>query len=338
MKITKNYDLTTHNTFGLTAKATHFCVLENESQLPEICCLEGFDAQKTLWLGGGSNIIFTGKQPYWVVQIANKGIQTEKHGNQVWVCAQAGEIWHDFVQKTLDMGLSGLENLSLIPGTVGAAPVQNIGAYGVEVKDRIVKVRCFDLQTRQFIELNNEDCHFAYRESVFKREAKGRLVITAVTFALDAEFIPNICYGDLAAVVQQKCNENQPTAKDVAAAVCQIRSEKLPDPQIMGNAGSFFKNPVVEADKAAILLQENPHMPHYPQGNDKVKLAAAWLIDQCGLKGYQVGGAAVHEKQALVLVNKNQASAADVVALSQEICHRVAERFGVELECEPNWI
>ena len=240
--------------------------------------------------------------------------------------------------ETLNRGLSGLENLSLIPGTVGASPVQNIGAYGVEVKDVIDSVRCFDVDSGRFAVLSNAESEFAYRESVFKQAAKGRYVIVAVTFVLNEQFELKARYGDLAAVLQENCGNRAPEAKDVSQAVCQIRSSKLPDPAVLGNVGSFFKNPVVSAEAAEKLLATYPQMPHYPQADGSVKLAAGWLIDQCGLKGYRIGGAAVHDKQALVLVNQDNASAENVRDLEKYIQDCVKNRFGVALQAEPNWL
>ena len=216
--------------------------------------------------------------------------------------------------------------------------MQNIGAYGVEAKDVIHSVRCFDLDTETFVELANADCRFAYRESLFKQEGKGRYVIVSVVFALKERFEPNLGYGDLAAAVAELSAGRMPTAKDISDAVCLIRNSKLPNPNVLGNVGSFFKNPVVSAEKAASLLQQHPDMPRYPQPDGSVKLAAGWLIDQCRLKGFQIGGAAVHDRQALVLVNKNNASSDDVRQLAQHVCDTVFTRFQVELHAEPNWL
>lgn len=339
MQLQHNVDLTPLNTFGLNARARYFTALENAALLPELCALPEFDRSSVLWLGGGSNVLFMQDYPGLVVHMCNSGVrEIGRSDGLVYIEAQAGEIWHDFVLQTLEMGLSGLENLSLIPGTVGASPVQNIGAYGVEVKDVIRSVRCFDLETGKFVELDNAQCRFAYRESIFKQEGKGRYVITAVTFALRENFEPNIRYGDLAAILEENCGGREITAKDVSDAVCIIRRSKLPDPKELGNVGSFFKNPVVPVQQATALKKQYSDMPAYPQENGSVKLAAGWLIDQCRLKGYEVGGAAVHDKQALVLVNRNQATAADVRALAEYVCNQVEEKFGVALQPEPNWL
>ncbi|HFC8542042.1 TPA: UDP-N-acetylmuramate dehydrogenase [Neisseria weaveri] len=339
MKLMHDVDLTSLNTFGLKAKASCVAVVESEEDLPKVAALPEFSREDVLWLGGGSNILLMGDYDGLVVRMCNKGIrELSRSGGLVYVEAQAGEVWHDFVLKTLESGLSGLENLSLIPGTVGASPVQNIGAYGVEVKDVIHSVRCFDLDTQSFVVLGNDDCRFAYRESLFKQEGKGRYVITSVVFALKEQFIPNVRYGDLAAVLEEKCAGREATAKDVSDAVCTIRMSKLPDPKVLGNVGSFFKNPVVGQETADKLAGQYPDMPRYPQADGTVKLAAGWLIDQCRLKGFQIGGAAVHEKQALVLVNKNHACAEDVRLLAEHICREVREKFGVTLFAEPNWL
>lgn len=339
MKVQQNFDLKPFNTFGLPVKAKYWLELNDAAQLPQVCALAEFEREQVLWLGGGSNVLFDGDYPALVVHIANKGVREIRRENgKVWLQAEAGEIWHDFVLETLNRGLSGLENLSLIPGTVGASPVQNIGAYGVEVKDVIDSVRCFELDSGRFVELSNAECEFAYRESVFKQAAKGRYVIVAVTFILNEQFELKARYGDLAAVLQENCGNRAPEAKDVSQAVCQIRSSKLPDPAVLGNVGSFFKNPVVSAEAAEKLLATYPQMPHYPQADGSVKLAAGWLIDQCGLKGYRIGGAAVHDKQALVLVNQDNASAENVRDLEKYIQDCVKNRFGVALQAEPNWL
>ena len=335
-----DYPLAPHTTFGLPARAAHYIELTDSGDLPEICRLPEFDAATVCWLGGGSNVLFMQDFPSLVVRMATRGIrELERTPDSVLLEAQAGENWHGFVQSSLHMGLGGLENLSLIPGTVGASPVQNIGAYGVEVKDRIHSVRCFDVQTQEWRELSNAECRFAYRDSIFKHEeGRQRYVITSVVFRLDTQFVPNVKYGDLAQVLAEQCDGRAPTAQDVAQAVCAIRRSKLPDPAVLGNVGSFYKNPLVDAAHAQTLLAQYPQMPHYPQPDGRVKLAAGWLIDQCGLKGKTIGGAAVHDKQALVLVNKNRATAADVRALSDEICRIVAQRFAVDLQPEPVWL
>lgn len=339
LTLSHNHNLLPYNTFGLPAFAAHYLELQHASDLPEICRLPEFHRQTVLWLGGGSNVLFRENHAGLVVRMVNKGVHCLKRANgKVHIEAQAGEVWHDFVQFCIQSGWFGLENLSLIPGTVGASPVQNIGAYGVEVKDRIFSVQCFDLENENFVELSNAQCEFAYRESLFKQSGKGRYVIVSVVFELDETFTPRVQYGDLAAVLAENCGDRTPTAADVSQAVCQIRRSKLPDPSEMGNVGSFFKNPIVSPEHFTRIQAAFPNVPHYPQADGTVKLAAGWLIDQCGLKGKKVGGAAVHDKQALVLVNCGDCCAADLAALSDEICACVAEKFGVDLHAEPNWL
>lgn len=339
LNIQTNHDLLPYNTFGLRARAARFFELTDINQILELITQADFSSETTLFLGGGSNILFMEDYDGLVVHMANKGIQeVERSNGKVVLEAQAGEIWHDFVIKTISMGLSGLENLSLIPGTVGAAPVQNIGAYGIEVKDFIRYVNCFDLLTHEFVQLSKAECAFAYRDSVFKQAGKNRYVIVSVAFELNTQFIPYLQYGDLAKYVAAECGEREPNAKDVSNAVCKIRQSKLPDPKEVGNVGSFYKNPIIPATKLRELEEKFENVPYYLQEEGKVKIAAGWLIDQCGLKGKQIGGAAVHEKQALVIINKNQATAADVRGLSNFICADVWMKFGVSLETEPLWL
>ncbi|WP_370386752.1 UDP-N-acetylmuramate dehydrogenase [Snodgrassella alvi] len=337
MDVTEYADLQPLHTFALPVRARWLVSLTDVEQLPKIMALPQFEPERVLWLGGGSNILFCADYPGLVVRVANRGIElVADDGDRVVVEAAAGENWHDFVQYTLAQGWCGLENLSLIPGTVGAAPVQNIGAYGVEVQSCIDAVQVYDFKTNELCWLDCDECGFAYRDSIFKH-AEGRYLIVAVRFVLSHVFKPQLRYGDLAQVASELAEGQALTASKVAQAVCHIRKQKLPDPQVLGSAGSFFKNPVVPATLASGLLKQYPSLPHYPQPDGQVKLAAGWLIDQCGLKGFQLGGAAVHERQALVLVNKDHASAADVVALSEYVQNCVAQRFQVRLEPEPIW-
>lgn len=339
MKVQHNADLQPFHTFALPARAAAWCVLTDAAQLPDVLSLPDYQRDTVLWLGGGSNVLFCQDYPGLVVKMANKGIQVvSADDDTVVVDAAAGEVWHDFVRYTVAQGWNGLENLSLIPGTVGAAPVQNIGAYGVEVQSAIDSVWCFDLVTQHYVRLDKTACRFAYRNSIFKQEGKQRYVIVSVRFALSRHFSPQMHYGDVAQIAEDLAQGRPLNAELVSQAVCQIRRSKLPDPTLLGNAGSFFKNPLVDAVTAEALLAAHPQLPHYPQPDGTVKLAAGWLIDQCGLKGFQLGGAAVHDRQALVLVNKNHATAADVVALARHVQHAVQQRFGVTLSPEPIWL
>ncbi|MDN0083994.1 UDP-N-acetylmuramate dehydrogenase [Crenobacter sp. SG2305] len=331
-----DHPLTSLNTFGIAVRARHFTPLAELTDLPALLASEPYRTGPVLWLGGGSNLLFTRDYPGLVIKVALKGIRVlEEDGNTVLVEAAAGETWHDFVCHTLAEGWSGLENLSLIPGTVGAAPIQNIGAYGVEVKDALESVVCADL-TRggEPVVLSCADCRFGYRDSVFKHEAAGRLLVTAVRFRLLRHATLKTGYGDIQRELDTQ-GISAPTAQDVARAVIAIRQSKLPDPTVLGNAGSFFKNPVIDTEQADALLARFPTLPHYPAPTNRVKLAAGWLIDQAGLKGYRQGAAGVHEKQALVLVNHGGASGSEIRALAQHVQDTVQERYGVALEPEP---
>jgi UDP-N-acetylmuramate dehydrogenase len=324
------------NTFGIAVTACHFTRLTELADLPALLDSAPYQQGPVLWLGGGSNLLLTRDYPGLVVKVDLRGIRVlADDGDTVLVEAAAGETWHDFVCHTLAEGWAGLENLSLIPGTVGAAPIQNIGAYGVEVKDTLDSVVCADLANggTELI-LANANCRFGYRDSVFKHEMAGRLLVTAVRFRLSRSAALKTGYGD----IQRELDAQgiaAPTAQDVARAVIAIRQSKLPDPAVLGNAGSFFKNPVIDAEAAAALLVRFPTLPHYPAPGGRVKLAAGWLIDQAGLKGYRQGAAGVHEKQALVLVNHGGASGSEIRALAQHVQDTVRARYGVELEPEP---
>ncbi|BBH12205.1 UDP-N-acetylmuramate dehydrogenase [Chromobacterium haemolyticum] len=331
-----HYPLKPLNTFGMDARARDFCQLDSLSDLPALLESPAYRAGPVLWLGGGSNLLFTRDYSGLVVKLGLRGIRLlEESGDDVIVEAAAGENWHGFVLHTLSQGWYGLENLSLIPGTVGASPIQNIGAYGVEAKDHIHQVVCADLDHGgAALTLDKADCRFGYRDSVFKHDAAGRLLVTAVRFRLSRTARLRTGYGD----IQQELNAAgiaAPTPQDVSDAVIRIRSSKLPNPAELGNAGSFFKNPVLPAEQAQALLALHPALPHYPAADGKVKLAAGWLIDQCGLKGYRDGDAGVHARQALVLVNHGAASGDQMRALADKVRAEVRQRFGVELEPEP---
>ncbi|MBP4044067.1 UDP-N-acetylmuramate dehydrogenase [Chromobacterium violaceum] len=329
-------DLRPYNTFGMAVRAAHFCQLDDAADLPALLAHPLYRQGPVLWLGGGSNLLLTRDYPGLVVKVALAGIRLlREDGDDMIVEAAAGENWHGFVQHALAQGWYGLENLSLIPGTVGASPVQNIGAYGVEVKDRLLEVVCAQLDRNgEAATLSNAECRFGYRDSVFKHEAAGRLLVTAVRFRLSRRAELRTGYGDIQQQLQAD-GVDRPTPLDVSRAVVAIRQSKLPDPAVLGNAGSFFKNPVVPAEQAAALLERYPQLPRYPAADGKVKLAAGWLIDQCGLKGYRDGDAGVHDRQALVLVNHGRATGEQMRALARKVQQTVKEKFGVELEPEP---
>lgn len=337
IRFEKNFSLKTHNTFGIEAKARYFFEFTEFEDLPYFLAnFPGWEKLQLLLLGGGSNLLFVSDFDGLVLYSNIPGIQQIKEDrNHVWLEVGAGENWDRFVAYCVHQQLGGIENLSLIPGNVGAAPVQNIGAYGVEVCDFIECVKGFDLMTFEACEIPASECGFDYRDSVFKHELKNRFIVTSVVFRLDKFIAYKLDYGDLRAEVEKRGGEN---IYNVREAVIAIRESKLPDPDQLGNAGSFFKNPVVPIETAEKLKSVFPQMPVYPAGKGKAKLAAGWLIDQCGLKGFRDGDAGVHEKQALVLVNYGGASGKDIYELAMRIRQSVNDRFNVLLEPEVNLI
>ncbi|MGY8818547.1 MAG: UDP-N-acetylmuramate dehydrogenase [Pseudomonadales bacterium] len=333
--IEQGYSLKALNTFAVEARAAYFAEARDDLAVTE-AINEACRLDVPLWiLGGGSNLVLTGDVQALVLHMASRGIRVlEDDGQQVVIEAEAGEPWHPFVLRSLELGLAGLENLSLIPGTVGAAPIQNVGAYGVEIKDVFAGLTALDRQTGSLVEFDLAACEFAYRDSLFKRQA-GRYVILRVRFMLHRTAELSLEYGPLRKWLQQH-DVQSPTPMDVSRAVCSIRSEKLPDPRVLGNAGSFFKNPLVPQSKADALLAQYPDLVAFPQGGGQVKLAAGWLIDRAGWKGYRQGDVGVHRLQALVLVNYGQATGQQILQLSEKIQADILERFGVMLEIEPN--
>lgn len=324
-----------YNSFGIDVKAGHFADARSDDDVRDLLAYAGAHQLPVLVIGGGSNLLLTRDVPALVVRMASSGIRLLcDDGQRVIVEAEAGEAWHPFVQWTLAQGLAGLENLSLIPGTVGAAPMQNIGAYGVEIKDVFAGLTALDRQTGELRDFSLEECDFAYRDSYFKRNP-GRWVILRVRFLLARNAALHLDYGPVRQRLTQMGVEH-PGAQEVSDAICSIRREKLPDPAELGNAGSFFKNPVVSAELAARIRQEYPAAVGYPQADGQVKLAAGWLIENAGWKGYRDGDAGVHQAQALVLVNHGQATGAQLHELARKIQADIARRFDVELEMEPN--
>lgn len=314
--------------FGLPFKALNFTTCHSVMEL-QIYLQQ---SSKPIYiLGGGSNILPVGYLNADLMRPDLQGIHYEDTGEHVLVTAGSGVVWHALVLDTLAKGYSGLENLSLIPGSVGAAPIQNIGAYGVELQDRLEDVEVLDIQTQTVLVLSNEECEFAYRDSIFKHELKGRVIVTHVTLRLDKTPHLNLAYGALAEEVN-KVSDN-PTARDVSNTVIAIRKSKLPDPSVIGNAGSFFKNPVVSEEVYISLKQKFPKLVAYAQ-EDGYKLAAGWLVDQCGLKGYRKGGAGVHDKQALVIVNLGDARDEEILAVAALVQSEVLSKFGVNLQPE----
>ena len=327
-------DLTSFNTLALPARAERYLRVTEVAQLHEAASLAG----RRFILGGGSNLVLAGDFAGLVLHMALCGRRLVGEDGDAWLVeGGAGENWHDFVMWTLEQGWPGLENLVLIPGTVGAAPIQNIGAYGLEVGERIARVVAYDFATECLVAFSPEDCRFAYRDSVFKQEGwhlSGRFAITAVHFRLPKGWRPNVRYGELAAELESRTTAT-PSPQDVARAVMAVRRRKLPDPAVLPNAGSFFHNPVVEAGFAADLGRRFPALPRYPQADGRVKLAAGWLIEQAGWKGRNLGPVGMYDKQALVLVNRGGAQGSDVRALMHAVQRDVNERFGVDLVPEP---
>ena len=324
-----------YNSFAVAARGRFLAEASNESEVREALALAAEHQLPLQVLGSGSNLLLTGDVEAVLLRMVNRGIRLlSDDGQQVILEAEAGELWHDLVQSSLQQGLVGLENLSLIPGTVGAAPVQNIGAYGVELKDSFAGLTALQRDTGELCEFDLKACAFAYRDSVFKRES-GRWIILRVRFRLARNGPLHLDYGPL----RQRLAEQgiaKPSATDVSRAVCSIRREKLPDPAQLGNAGSFFKNPLVSVALAQQLKEKHADLVVYPQADGLVKLAAGWLIEKAGWKGYREGDAGVHRLQALVLVNYGNASGGQILALAQRIQQDIAARFGVVLEIEPN--
>lgn len=335
MQLQSAVSLKPFNTFGVDVTAQLFAEAHNDDDVREALAYSAEHDLPLMVIGGGSNLLLTGDIQALVLRMASRGIRIVKEDCQHAVVeAEAGEPWHPFVQSCLELGLAGLENLSLIPGTVGAAPMQNIGAYGVEIKDVFHSLTALDRQTGELRDFSLEECAFGYRDSLFKHET-GRWLILRVRFTLNYSAELHLDYGP----VRQRLEEQgiaQPTPRDVSTAICAIRSEKLPDPAVLGNAGSFFKNPLVPAELAEQIRLKHPALVGYPQPDGQVKLAAGWLIEQAGWKGYREGDAGVHRLQSLVLVNYGQATGLQLHALAQRIQADIAKRFGVELEMEPN--
>ena len=337
-RIVDRADLAALNTFGLPGRAAHLAVIERPEQLAALLARPDWADASRLVLGGGSNIVVDGDFPGWVLQVAIRGRELAGEDEDFrYVRAGGGENWHDFVRWTLEQGWGGLENLSLIPGTVGAAPIQNIGAYGLELDARFDHLEAVSLADGARRRFDAADCGFGYRDSVFKRGEAGRWLIASVTFRLPRRWRPVTHYADVAAELAARGGD-APTPVDVSDAVVAIRRRKLPDPAVLGNAGSFFKNPRIDDAMLARLQAAHPALPHYPQPGGGAKIAAGWLIDQCGWKGRDLGPVGCFERQALVLVNRGGANGADVRRAAEAIRADVAARFGVELEPEPVFV
>ena len=332
MKEYKDYSLLNHNTFGMDVKAKRYVEYDNEEELKALIpTLSG----EVLHMGGGSNLLFKGDFEGTVLHSAIKGIEVvDESAESALVRAGAGEVWDDFVAWTVERGYGGVENLSLIPGEVGASAVQNIGAYGVEAKDVIAMVEAIDLSNGQKRVFGTEECNYAYRQSIFKNALKGKYAITYVTYRLQKQPVLKLDYGNIRAVLG---DNGQHTISDVRQAIIDIRNAKLPDPKVQGNAGSFFMNPVVSREKFLSIQKDYPQMPFY-EVEGGVKIPAGWMIDQCGWKGKSLGRAGVHDKQALVLVNLGGATSDEIITLCNTICKDVKEKFGIDIHPEVNLI
>ncbi|TXK44273.1 UDP-N-acetylmuramate dehydrogenase [Pontibacter qinzhouensis] len=336
MMLQPDYSLKPYNTFGIDVKAKFFARFQTVEELQELLKLPEVWQEEKLILGGGSNILFTKDFNGLVLLNSIKGMQVlEQDDEFAYVKAGGGEAWHDLVLFALKEQLAGLENLSLIPGTVGAAPLQNIGAYGVELKDVFHELEAIELASGEPYIFDHEACRFGYRDSIFKNEAKGKYVVTFVTFKLRKQHQVNTSYGAIQEVLRDM-KVQEPTIQDVSVAVCAIRMSKLPDPKEIGNAGSFFKNPEIPILKFDLLKETYPAMPAYPVSELTVKVPAGWLIEQCGWKGKVIQNYGVHKNQALVLVNYGGAAGGDIRALAYEIIQSVKEKFGIELHPEVN--
>ncbi|SDS38036.1 UDP-N-acetylmuramate dehydrogenase [Halopseudomonas litoralis] len=333
-EIISRADLRELNSFGISEQAERLVLVEDDSQLRHALDMARQHDWPVTLLGGGSNMVLAGPLPGLVIAMRSRGRRVlARRPGSVVIEGEAGENWHQWVCWSLDHGFHGLENLSLIPGTLGAAPVQNIGAYGVELCDVFDSLDALDRTTGEVQQFERKACRFAYRDSVFKQHP-GRFVILRVRLRLSTQPIPRLDYAPLAAA-WKSTGLQRPDSRVISQLVCQVRRSKLPDPAELGNAGSFFKNPLVTAECAAALLERWPELPHYPQPDGSVKLAAGWLIEQAGWKGHCQGHVGVHRQQALVLVNYGGARGMEVMALAADIQQDVLSRFGVELEMEP---
>lgn len=337
MELLENFSLKKHNTFGIDAKAKEFVAVHSVDELRNV--LQENTSKKKFILGGGSNMLLTKDIDALVIHVDLKGKKVLKETeNHVWVESQAGENWHEFVLWTLEHDFGGLENMSLIPGNVGTTPVQNIGAYGTEIKDTFDSCEAMEIATQKMKTFTHSECKFGYRESIFKQEAKDKYIITSVVFKLTKiNHAIKTSYGDIIAELANQ-NVTTPTLKDVSNAVIAIRRSKLPDPKELGNSGSFFKNPIVLKTDFEKIHAKFPEMKYYEVSPTEVKVPAGWLIEQAGFKGKRFGDAGIHKNQALVLVNYGGATGQEILAVSRDIQQTVFEKFGIHIEAEVNVI
>lgn len=338
LQFKENISLKPFNTFGIDVNAKYFIEIFSEIDLILLLKSDIFNTHSHLILGGGSNVLLTNHIEGLVIKISIKKNEILiDDANYNYVKSGSGVLWHDFVLFCLENNLSGVENLSLIPGTVGAAPMQNIGAYGVELKDVFQSLEALEIETSKITTFSGSDCEFGYRESVFKNKYKNKYIIISVTFKLPKKTNYNISYGAIKDEIQ-KFENKEINAKNISLAVINIRKSKLPDPKILGNSGSFFKNPEIKQKDFEVLKAKYPLIPHYPAGNNQIKLAAGWLIEQCGWKGKKVGNTGSHKDQALVLVNYGNASGIEIWNLAMDIQKSVLEKFNINITPEVNII
>jgi UDP-N-acetylmuramate dehydrogenase len=335
IRIQSQQSLQAYNTFGVDVNAKYFAEVHTVEELQDILQTEQLKTSSLLVLGGGSNMLLTKDYDGFVLKMSIKGMDVREEGKLVFVNAGGGEVWNDFVQFCVNRGYAGVENLSLIPGSVGASPIQNIGAYGVEMKDCFYSLQACEVATGNVRTFTREECRFGYRDSIFKNELRGQYIITSVLFRLSKTAKLNLSYGAIEEELQRR-GITHPTIKDVSDVVSHIRVSKLPDPSTIGNSGSFFKNPVISENDFKDLQHNFPEVVHYPAGEGKVKVAAGWLIEQCGWKGKVHGHTGTWKNQALVIVNHGGATGKEVYDFSTMIIDSVRERFGVTLEREVN--
>ena len=338
IKVNKDISLKPYNTFGIDVRAKFFLDTSSEPQLKNILASHEFNSTPKLIIGGGSNILLTKDYDGLVLKISVPGIDIiNENDESVIIKAGAGVIWHDLVLYCIGRNFGGIENLSLIPGTVGAAPIQNIGAYGQELKNVFYSLDGVYLENLQSAKFDSEDCRFGYRDSIFKNELKNKFIVTYVSLRLNKKPVPNINYGNIRSELENLKKEN-PGIADVSEIVCRIRQSKLPDPAVIGNAGSFFKNPEIIEEKFIELKEQFNNILGFNLGNGRIKVPAGWLIEMCGWKGKVVGNTGTHAKQALVLVNYGKASGQEILNLAKEIKESVYQKFGIELIEEVNVI
>ena len=338
MNIIENYPLLKLNTFGVDVKAKYFISINTVNELIELTKTKVFKDLQLLILGGGSNILFTKDFDGLVILNNIKGKEIiDQTQESIFLKIGAGENWHELVMYTVDNGWGGIENLSLIPGNTGTAPMQNIGAYGVEIKETFVELQALEISSGKIVKFNNSECEFGYRESVFKNKMKNQYIILNITLELKKNPVLNINYGDVKAILESQ-NINNPSIKEVSNTIISIRQSKLPDPKKIGNSGSFFKNPIVSLNQLEFIKKKYPNVVNYKINENEFKIAAGWMIERAGWKGKKFNNYGVHEKQALVLVNYGLANGMEIFNLSEEIILDIKDKFGITLEREVNII